>query len=103
MRRVVRGGGLGIFRGKAVADDDLGPILLHAERLTESLAHAHVARIVGERARTIPARQPTADRAARTARLVAERNRRAIALDDGSVFKRIAQWRRERDGAAERD
>ena len=103
IRRVVRGGGLGIFRGQPVADDDLGPILLHAERLTESLAHAHVARIVGERARTIPARQPTADRAARTARLVAERNRRAIALDDGSVFKRIAQWRRERDGAAERD
>src|SRR5207245_1231396 len=38
-----------------------------------------------------------AERAARTARLVAERNRRAIALDDGSVFERIATWRSERN------
>jgi alkylation response protein AidB-like acyl-CoA dehydrogenase len=96
LRRVVRRSGLGIFRGERLEDDDLGPILLHAERLTESLAHAHVARVLGERARSIPDRQPIADRAARTARLVAERNRRAIALDDGSVFERIKAWHSER-------
>ena len=36
------------------------------------------------------------NREEKTARLVAERNRRAMALDDGSVAERIAQWRSER-------
>ncbi|MGH2379096.1 MAG: hypothetical protein ACRDGT_11550, partial [Candidatus Limnocylindria bacterium] len=73
--------------------DQLGPILLHAERLTESLAHTHVARALGERAKLVPERRPLAERAARTARLVAERNRRAIALDDGAVMAQIEAWR----------
>jgi alkylation response protein AidB-like acyl-CoA dehydrogenase len=94
--RLVRRKGPGLLRGAPLADEDLGPILLHAERLTEALAHAHVARVLAERARRIPERVALAERAARTARLVAERNRRAIALDDGSVFERIAAWRSER-------
>jgi alkylation response protein AidB-like acyl-CoA dehydrogenase len=94
--RLARRKGPGLLRGAPLADEDLGPILLHAERLTEALAHTHVARVLAERARRIPERRPLAERAARTARLVAERNRRAIALDDGSVFKRIAAWRSER-------
>lgn len=94
--RLVRRKGPGLLRGAPLADEDLGPILLHAERLTEALAHAQVARVLAERARRIPERRPLAERAARTARLVAERNRRAIALDDGSVFERIAAWRSER-------
>ena len=77
-------------------DDDLGGVLLHAERITEALANAHVARVLGERAKLNPERRRLAERAARTARLVAERNRRAMALDDGSVAERIAQWRSER-------
>ena len=93
---LVRRKGPGILRGAKLEDEDLGPILLHAERLTESVAHAHVARVLAERARRIPERRGLAERAARTARLVAERNRRAIALDDGSVFERIAAWRSER-------
>ena len=93
---LVRRKGPGILRGAKLEDEDLGPILLHAERLTESVAHAHVARVLAERARRIPERRRLAERAARTARLVAERNRRAIALDDGSVFERIALWRSER-------
>jgi len=93
---LVRRKGPGILRGAKLEDEDLGPILLHAERLTESVAHAHVARVLAERARRIPERRRLAERAARTARLVAERNRRAIALDDGSVFERIAAWRSER-------
>jgi len=95
--RLVRRKGPGLLRGAPLADEDLGPILLHAERLTEALAHAHVARVLAERARRIPERRQLAERAARTARLVAERNRRAIALDDGSVFERIATWRSERN------
>ena len=65
--------------------------------LTESLAHTHVVRVLAERAKLVPGRRRLAERAARTARLVAERNRRAIALDDGSVFERIAAWRSERN------
>jgi alkylation response protein AidB-like acyl-CoA dehydrogenase len=97
MGRLVRRKGPGLLRGAPLADEDLGPILLHAERITEALAHTHVARVLAERARNIPARRQLAERAARTARLVAERNRRAIALDDGSVFERIAAWRSERN------
>jgi len=96
MGRLVRRKGPGLLRGAPLADEDLGPILLHAERITEALAHTHVARVLAERARGIPERRQLAERAARTARLVAERNRRAIALDDGSVFERIAAWRAER-------
>jgi alkylation response protein AidB-like acyl-CoA dehydrogenase len=96
LRRLLGRKGIGLLRGAALDDDDLAPILLHAERLTESLAHLQVARVLAERALRNPQRRRIAERAARTARLVAERNRRAIALDDGSVFERIAAWRRER-------
>jgi alkylation response protein AidB-like acyl-CoA dehydrogenase len=94
--RLARRKGPGLLRGATLDDADLGPILLHAEKLTEALAHTHVARVLAERAKRIPERRALAERAARTARLVAERNRRAIALDDGSVFERIAAWRSER-------
>ena len=94
---LVRRKGPGLLRGAPLADEDLGPILLHAERITEALAHTHVARVLAERARQAGKGWRTAARAARTARLVAERNRRAIALDDGSVFERIAAWRSERN------
>ncbi|HEV8534939.1 MAG TPA: acyl-CoA dehydrogenase family protein [Candidatus Limnocylindria bacterium] len=95
--RLVRRKGPGLLRGGTeLSEQDLGPILLHAERLTEALAHTHVARVLAERARRVPERRSLAARAARTARLVAERNRRAISLDDGSVFERIADWQAER-------
>ena len=94
--RLLRRKGPALLRGAELSDEDLGPILLHAERLTESLAHTHVARVLAERARLIPERRRLAERAARTALLVTERNRRAIALDDGSVLERIAVWRSER-------
>ena len=94
--RLLRRKGPALLRGAELSDEDLGPILLHAERLTESLAHTHVARVLAERARLIPERRRLAERAARTALLVTERNRRAIALDDGSVLERIAAWRSER-------
>jgi hypothetical protein len=96
LTRLVRRKGIGALRSRELSEDDLGPILLHAERITEALAHTHVARVLAERARLVPERRALAERAARTARLVAERNRRAIAMDDGSVFEQIAEWRRER-------
>jgi alkylation response protein AidB-like acyl-CoA dehydrogenase len=96
LARLLRRKGPRLLRGADLTDADLAPILLHAERLTESVAHAHVARVLAARARRIPERTRLAARAARTARLVAERNRRAIAMDDGSVHERIAEWRSER-------
>jgi hypothetical protein len=95
--RLVRRNGIGVLRGAALSEEQLGGILLHAERLTESLAYTHVARALGERAKLVPDRRALAERAARTARLVAERNRRAIALDDGTVLERVAEWREERE------
>ena len=95
--RLVRRNGIGVLRGAPLSEEQLGGILLHAERLTESLAHTHVARALGERAKLVRERRPMAERAARTARLVAERNRRAIALDDGTVLERVAEWRVERE------
>ena len=94
---LVRRGGLDLLRGRGeLADEDIGPLLLHAERITETLAHLHVARALGEQVRAVPARLPLAERAARRARLVAEANARALATDDGTVFRRIAAWRDER-------
>jgi hypothetical protein len=93
---LLRKRGLRVLRRAELSEEDLGPFLLHAERITEALAHTHVARALAVTARKDPSRLPLAERAARTARLVAERHRRAIALDDGSVFAQIAEWRRER-------
>src|SRR5437870_10424230 len=55
--RLVRRKGPGLLRGGSLEDADLGPILLHAERLTESLAHTHVARVLAERAKLVPGRR----------------------------------------------
>lgn len=89
--------GLDLLRGgRDFSDDDLAPFLLHAERITETLAHLHVARVLSEQVRRVPEREALAARAARRARLVAERNARAIAAGDGGVFKRIAMWHAER-------
>src|SRR2546428_9848052 len=52
--RLLRRKGPGLLRGAELSDEALGPILLHAERLTESLALAHAARGYAARARAIP-------------------------------------------------
>jgi len=94
---VRRRGGLDLVRGRRQpTDDEIRPFLLHAERITETLAHLHVARALGEQALRIPEHAPLAARAALRARLVAERNARAIRAGDAGVFARIAEWQRER-------
>lgn len=95
---LVRRRGLAALRSRELDDDAIGPILLHAERLTEALAWTHAARALAERARLVPEKRAAAERAARTARVVAERDRRAIATDDGAVLAQIAEWKRERGG-----
>src|SRR5438067_371829 len=91
-----RRGGLSLLRGKRQpTEEELAPFLLHAERITETLAHLHVARALGAQAMRVPSRRRLADRAARRARLVAVRNAAAMGAGDGGVFAQIAEWQGE--------
>ena len=94
---MARRGGLELVRGKRQPTEaEMAPFLLHAERITETLSHLHVARVLGEQAKRLPERRPLAERAARRARLVALRNAAAMGAGDGGVFERIGEWERER-------
>ena len=96
---LARRAGLDLVRGKRQpTEEEMAPFLLNAERITETLAHLHVARALGAQAKRLPARRGRAERAARRAKLVAIRNAAAMGAGDGGVFERIAEWR----AAAER-
>jgi alkylation response protein AidB-like acyl-CoA dehydrogenase len=97
---MARKGGLGLVRGtRQPTDDEMRPFILHAERITETLAHLHVARALAEQAVIVSERRALASRAARRARLVATRNAAAISSGDGGVFDRVDAWSSERAGA----
>jgi alkylation response protein AidB-like acyl-CoA dehydrogenase len=94
---LARKGGLELVRGKRQPSEaEMAPFLLNAERITESLAHLHAARALGEQAARLPDRAPVASRAARRAKLVASRSAAAMGAGDGGVFERITEWERER-------
>jgi len=94
---LARKGGLELVRGKRQpTEEEMAPFLLHAERITETLAHLHVARALGAQAARVPSRKPLAERAARRAKLVAIRNAAAMGAGDGGVFAKIAEWQQER-------
>jgi alkylation response protein AidB-like acyl-CoA dehydrogenase len=94
---LARKGGVGLLRGgRQPSDEELQPFMLNAERITETLAHIHVARALGEQAKRVPERTPIFERAARRAKLVAQRNTKEIGAGDGGVFERIADWERDR-------
>ncbi len=94
---LARKGGVGLLRGqRQPTDEELQPFMLNAERITETLSHLHVARALGEQAKRVPERTPLFIRAARRAKLVAQRNAKEIADGDAGVFDRIADWERER-------
>src|SRR4051812_2325367 len=98
---MARRGGLDLVRGRRQpTDDEVRPFILHAERITETLAHLHVARALAEQAMRDPERGALARRAARRARLVAKRNETAIASGDGGVFERVDEWIAERTARA---
>ncbi|MGH2491624.1 MAG: acyl-CoA dehydrogenase family protein, partial [Candidatus Limnocylindria bacterium] len=97
---LARKGGVGLLRGgRQPSDDEIRPFMLNAERITETLAHLHVARALGEQAKRVPERAPLFARAARRAKLVAQRNAKEIGDGDGGVFARIAEWERDRSQA----
>jgi len=94
---LARKGGVALLRGgRQPSDEELRPFMLNAERITETLAHIHVARALGEQVKRVPERAPLFARAARRAKLVAQRNAKEIADGDGGVFARIAEWQRDR-------
>ncbi|HUG06707.1 MAG TPA: acyl-CoA dehydrogenase family protein [Candidatus Limnocylindria bacterium] len=94
---LARKGGVGLLRGgRQPSDEELRPFMLNAERITETLAHIHVARALGEQAKRVPEREPLFARAARRAKLVAQSNAKEIGAGDGGVFERIADWERDR-------
>lgn len=97
---LARKGGVGLLRGgRQPSDDELRPFMLNAERITETLAHIHVARALGEQAKRVPERAALFARAARRAKLVAQRNAKEIGAGDGGVFARIAEYERDRSPA----
>src|SRR4051812_14022042 len=98
---MARRGGIDLVRAKRQpTDEEMRPFMLHAERITETLAHLHVARALAEQAMRTPERRVVAERAARRARLVAKRNETAIASGDGGVFAQVDAWTAERAARA---
>src|SRR6266545_5088962 len=96
---LARRGGVSLLRGRRQpTDEELRPFMLNAERITETLSHLHVARALGEQAKRVPERTPLFIRAARRAKLVAQRNAKEVGDADAGVFERIADWERERSG-----
>jgi len=94
---MARRGGIDLLRAKRQpTEDEMRPFLLHAERITETLAHLHVARSLAEQVARAPERRTIAERAARRARLVAKRNEVAIGSGDGGVFAQVDAWSAER-------
>ena len=94
---LARKGGVSLLRGgRQPSDEEIQPFTLNAERITETLAHIHVARALGEQAQRVPERAPLFARAARRARLVAQRNAKETSAGDAGVFERIADWERDR-------
>src|SRR5512132_1316950 len=94
---LARKGGVSLLRGgRQPSDEELQPFMLNAERITETLAHVHVARALGEQAKRVPERAPLFARAARRAKLVAQHNAKEISAGDGGVFTRIAEYERDR-------
>lgn len=94
---MARRGGLDLVRGKRQpTDDEMRPFMLHAERITATLAHLHVARVLAEQAGRVPERRALAERAARRAKLVSKSHAAAIGSGDGGVFERVDAWTRHR-------
>jgi hypothetical protein len=83
--QLVRGGG-------DLAEDDLGYVLLSAERLTQMLAHLHIARLLAQQAQRWPARRPLAERFVKRAADVCALNARRIARGDRDALEAIQRW-----------
>jgi 3-(methylthio)propanoyl-CoA dehydrogenase len=82
-----------LMRGAGdLAEDDLGYVLLSAERLTQMLAHLHIARLLAQQAQRWPARRPLAERFVRRAADICALNARRIVRGDRDALEAIQQW-----------
>jgi hypothetical protein len=82
-----------LVRGSAeLNEDDLGYVLLSAERLTQMLAHLHIGRLLGQQAQRWPERRPLAERFMRRAADVCDLNARRITRGDRDALRVIEQW-----------
>jgi hypothetical protein len=101
---LARKGGVGLLRGgRQPSDEELQPFMLNAERITETLAHIHVARALGEQAKRVPERAPlfrtrrTPREARRTAKREGDQRRRRVASSSASpTGSATAQSRKSR-------
>jgi alkylation response protein AidB-like acyl-CoA dehydrogenase len=82
-----------LTRGSAELDeDDLGYVLLSAERLTQMLAYLHIGRLLAEQAERWPERHPLAERFLRRTGDVCTLNAQRITRGDRSALEAIQQW-----------
>jgi hypothetical protein len=85
-----------VVQGSAELDEeDLGYVLLSAERLTQMLAHLHIGRLLAQQARRWPERLPLAERFMRRTADVCALNARRIVRGEREALKAIQQWRAE--------
>jgi hypothetical protein len=83
-----------LLRGQgSLADEDLGGVLLAAERLTVMLAHLHIGRLLGQQAQRWPARRPLARRFLQRTSDVCQLEARRIVRGDREVLETIERWR----------
>jgi hypothetical protein len=82
---LLRGGG-------ELAEEDLGYVLLSAERLTEMLAYLHVGRLLAQQAHRWPERRPLAERFLKRTSDVCALNSRRIMRGDREPLEAIQQW-----------
>ena len=82
-----------LVRGGADLDEgDLGYVLLSAERLTQMLAHLHVARLLAQQAQRWPDRRPLAERFLKRTGDVCALNARRIMRGDREPLEAIQRW-----------
>jgi alkylation response protein AidB-like acyl-CoA dehydrogenase len=83
-----------VVRGAAeLEEDDLGYVLLSAERLTQMLAYLHAGRLLAQQAQRWPERLPLAERFMRRAVDVCVLNARRITRGERDALQAIEQWR----------
>ena len=85
--QVVRGNG-------GLDENDLGYVLLSAERLTRMLAYLHTGRLLGQQAQRWPARQALAERFMKRTADVCALEARRVVRGDRDALQAIEQWRR---------
>lgn len=84
-----------LMRGTGeLEEDDLGYVLLSAERLTRMLAYLHIGRLLGQQAARWPARRPLAERFVKRAADVCALDARRIVRGERDALQAIEQWQR---------